>query len=61
MKITIYWKTNEIECIRLIRELCNLTSGITVNGETTANVCEKDIELLRKYERLDFIQLRNKP
>ena len=37
MRITIYWKTNDMECIKLIRDLCKLPSGMTVNGETTAD------------------------
>ena len=61
MRITIYWKTNDMECIKLIRDLCELPSGMTVNGETTADVNNDRLEMLRKYELMGFIQLRNKP
>lgn len=61
MRITIYWKTNDMECIKLIRDLCKLPSGMTVNGETTAEVNNDRLEMLRKYELMGFIQLRNKP
>lgn len=61
MKTTIYWITKEFECINLIRDLCNLPTGITINGETTVNASDECIEILRKYEKMGFIQLRNKP
>ncbi|MFR1083929.1 MAG: hypothetical protein ACLSCE_10440 [Bacteroides cellulosilyticus] len=50
-----------MECIKLIRDLCKLPSGMTVNGETTADVNNDRLEMLRKYELMGFIQLRNKP
>lgn len=61
MKITIYWKTKDAECIKHIRKRFNLPSGITINGETTANIREEDIGLLQETAKRGFIELRNKP
>lgn len=60
-KVTIYWIIKDRECISLIQERFNLPTYMTVNGETEANICEEDMELLRETERRGFIQIRNKP
>lgn len=60
MKVTIYWKTKSAECIKRIRERFNIPHGITINGETVANIREEDIEVLRETESKGFIQIRNK-
>lgn len=61
MKLTIYWKTKDTECRKLIRERFNLPLYMTVNGETVAEIREEDLELLRKTEKKGFIQIRHKP
>lgn len=60
MKLTIYWVTKDAESIHRIREKFNLSPGITVNGETLAEIREEDIPLLRETEKRGFIQIRNK-
>lgn len=59
--MTIYWKTKNAQCIKHIRKRFNLPSGITVNGETVADIRDEDIELLRETEKIGFIQIRYKP
>ena len=61
MKLTIYWKTKNAQCIKHIRKRFNLPSGITVNGETVADIRDEDMELLRDTEKIGFIQIRYKP
>ena len=61
MKLTIYWKTKNAQCIKHIRKRFNLPPGITVNGETVADIRDEDMELLRKTEKIGFIQIRYKP
>lgn len=61
MKLTIYWKTKNAQCIKHIRKRFNLSSGITVNGETVADIRDEDMELLRETEKIGFIQIRYKP
>ena len=52
MKLTIYWKTKNAQCIKHIRKRFNLPSGITVNGETVADIRDEDMELLRETEKI---------
>lgn len=61
MKLTIYWKTQDTECIKHIRKRFNIPFGITVNGETVADIKDEDMELLRETEKIGFIQIRHKP
>lgn len=61
MKLTIYWKTKNAQCIKHIRKRFNLPSGITVNGEIVADIRDEDMELLRETEKIGFIQIRYKP
>lgn len=61
MKLTIYWKTKDAECIKHIRKRFNIPSCTTVNGETVADIKDEDIELLRETEKRGFIQIRHKP
>lgn len=60
MKVIIYWNTKDKECIRRIREKFNLSSYLSVNGETPADIKEEDMELLRETERRGFIKIRKK-
>ena len=65
-KITIYWNTKHLnpkdvsEIKRLIRERFNMPNHTTVNGETSFDIREEDMELLQETERRGFIQIRNK-
>ena len=61
MKVTIYWVTKDSDKIARIRELFGIGTYRSLNGETTAEIREEDMELLRKTERRGFIQIRNKP
>ena len=60
MGITIYWNTKDVALIDRIRKRFGISAGITVNGETVAEVDEKQLDELREYERQGFIKLRNK-
>lgn len=66
MKTTIYWNTNHLnpkEVPRIkkkIRERFNIPAYTTINGETTCDIKEEDVELLRETERRGYIQIRNK-
>lgn len=61
MRVTIYWRTKDGGLIDRIRRRFGISAGITINGETVAEVDEKQLDELREYERQGFIQLRNKP
>lgn len=60
MKVTIYWSTKDNGLISRIRKRFGISAGITINGETVAEVDEKQLDELREYERQGFIKLRNK-
>ena len=60
MRITIYWATKDGGLIDRLRQRFGISAGITINGETVAEVDEKQLDELREYERQGFIQLRNK-
>lgn len=60
IKTTIYWNTNDSGLIDRIRQRFGISAGITINGETVAEVDEKQLDELREYERQGFIQLRYK-
>lgn len=60
MKVTIYWSTKDGGLISRIRKRFGISAGITINGETVAEVDEKQLDELREYERQGFIQLRYK-
>ena len=59
MRVTIYWRTKDGGLIR-IRKRFGISAGITVNGETVAEVDDGQLDELREYERQGFIKLRNK-
>ena len=61
MRVTIYWRTKDGGLIDRIRKRFGISSGITINGETEAEVDSRQMDELREYERQGFIQLRNKP
>lgn len=58
MKVTIYWKTKNQGTISRIREKFDIESDTSVNGETIANIKDKEMELLRETERMGYIQIR---
>lgn len=66
MKTTIYWNTNHLspqEVHRVkqkIRERFNIPAEMSINGETSCEIKEEDMELLRETERRGYIQIRNK-
>lgn len=59
-EITIYWITKDSGLIDRIRKRFGISAGITINGETVAEVDEKQLDELKEYERQGFIQLRYK-
>lgn len=65
-EVTIYWNTSNLnpkelpEIKRLIRERFNIPNYTTVNGETSFNIREEDMELLQETANRGFIQIRNK-
>ncbi|WP_300700941.1 hypothetical protein [Bacteroides sp.] len=61
MKVTVYWTTKKPDMIARIRKRFNLSDGMTVNGETTADIKEEDLPDLRLAEKLKYIQIRIKP
>lgn len=60
MRVTIYWRTKDGGLIDRIRKRFGISAGITVNGETVAEVDDGQLDELREYERQGFIKLRNK-
>lgn len=64
MKTFIYWNTNHpkftLELKKKIRERFNIPNYTTLNGETSCEIKDEDMELLRETERKGYIQIRNK-
>lgn len=66
MKVTIYWNTKHLDpkdvpkIKKKIKERFKIPDYTTVNGETTCEIREEDMELLRETEKRGFIQIRNK-
>lgn len=60
MRITIYWATKDGGLIDRIRQRFGISAGISVNGETEAEVDDRQFDELKVYERQGFIKLRNK-
>ena len=60
MRVTIYWKTRDGGLIDRIRKRFGISGGITVNGETEAEVDGARLDELKEYEEQGFIKLRNK-
>ena len=55
MKLTIYWVTKDESIRARIRKRFGIPWGMTVNKETTAEISDEDMELLREVERRGFI------
>lgn len=60
MRITIYWATKDGGLIDRLRQRFGISAGISVNGETEAEVDDRQLDELKVYERQGFIQLRYK-
>lgn len=60
MRVTIYWRTKDGDLIDRIRQRFGISSGITINGETVAEVDSRQLVKLKEYEKQGFINLRNK-
>lgn len=60
MKVTIFWATKDGCLIDRIRQRFGISAGITINGETVAEVDDNQLDELRDYERQGFIKLRHK-
>ena len=57
-KVTVYWKTRNVDDQRRIRERLGITAGTTVNGETPAIIGESEMPILRELQNRGFIQIR---
>lgn len=60
MKTVIYWVTKDRKIISRIRDRFNLSSYVSINGETPCEITEEDMEVLRECEKRGFIKIRNK-
>ena len=60
VKLTIYWVTKNREAISKIRERFGIPKGMTVNGETNAEIKDEDMPLLEETAKRGFIQIRYK-
>lgn len=61
MRVVIYWqKKSTAGYRRRIRERFGIPDGMTINGETIADVRKEDIKDLQALEETGFIKLRNK-
>ena len=52
MKVTIYWSTKDNGLISRIRKRFGISAGITINGETVAEVDEKQLDELMTVQEL---------
>lgn len=60
MKVTVYWITNNRGTRDRIRHRFGIPYHTSVNGETEAEIDDKEMELLKETEKRGFIQIRNK-
>lgn len=60
MKVTIYWATKDGGLIDRIRKRFGISAGITVNGETVAEVDDGQLDELRDYESKRYIGIQAK-
>ncbi len=61
MKVVIYWqKKSTAHHRRRIRDRIRLPEGMTINGETPADVRPEDMKELQTLEEMGYIKLRNK-
>ena len=58
-KVTIYWPSHLTkETVRKIRKRFGIYGGVTINGETPAEIKDKDLPDFKKTEELGYIQAR---
>ena len=57
-KVTIYWKTSSKVAIEKIRDKFGIPEGMTVNGETDADIRLEDFPLLELVAQRGFIDIR---
>lgn len=62
MSLTICWtaKGRQKDCYESIREKFGISSYMSVNHETTCDIREEDMEMLRECERRGFLKIRFK-
>lgn len=60
MRVTIYWVTRLPAIIRRIRDKFNIPPYVSVNHETSCEIRNEDMDLLRETEKRGFIQIRKK-
>lgn len=58
--LTVYWQTGDTATQERIRQRFGIPHGMTVNGETEADIRNDDIPLLEETARRGFIQIRYK-
>lgn len=59
-ELVIYWRAEDPEARRRIRERFGIPLGMTVNGETRAAIRDEDIPLLEETARRGYIEIRHK-
>lgn len=60
VKLTVYWLTKDKEAMAKIRERFGIPEGISVNGETNAEIREDMMPLLEETAKRGFLQIRYK-
>lgn len=60
MKVTIYWTKEGIKIRDKICEYFGISSYMSVNGETPADIEDSKIKSLKVTESRGLIQIRNK-
>ena len=59
-KVCIYFRVNDYELIKKIKERFGIKEGITVNGECYTEIRVNDWDVFRETERRGFFDIRNK-
>lgn len=60
VKLTVYWLTKDKEAMAKIRERFGIPEGVSVNGETNAEIREDMMPLLEETAKRGFLQIRYK-
>lgn len=60
VKLTVYWLTKDKDAMSKIRERFGIPKGISVNGETNAEIREDMMPLLEETAKRGFLQIRYK-
>lgn len=57
--VTIYWPSSVTHAdMAKIRKRFGITAGVTINGETPADISEEDMPVLQETARRGYIQIR---